>query len=191
MLGASNWLKAPRFDLYVVWGNTQFAQFLIKSSMCDWLLFLTDSLAHAPGCAPLHPTTQSRAGEVPVTVSIYNSQRCTGACTAWQNGPGYAPHCSRWFFIVYCYFLPTGGGHRVLRFQDEGSLDVMMKTGPAAEALPPQHKWPPCLPSRLTGKVRACVSAYSGDRLVCHTYFHHIKSSSPLFLSGRWTGILG
>lgn len=59
-----------------------------------------------------------------------------------------------------------------------------MKTVSSARVLPPQHKWPPCLPSRLTGKVRACVSAFSGDRLVCHTYFHHI---SPLPPFPKWS----
>ncbi|CAB1424149.1 unnamed protein product [Pleuronectes platessa] len=37
------------------------------------------------------------------------------------------------------------------------STRVMMKTVTAGRPLPPQHKWPPCLPSRLTGKVRARV----------------------------------
>ncbi|TKS75565.1 Glutamate receptor ionotropic, kainate 2 [Collichthys lucidus] len=37
-------------------------------------------------------------------------------------------------------------------FLDKVFLGVMMKTVPAARALPPRHKWPPCLPSRLTGK---------------------------------------
>lgn len=43
---------------------------------------------------------------------------------------------------------------------------------------PPRREWPPCSPSTVTGKVKACVSAFSRDHLGCHTYFHHIKSHS-------------
>lgn len=93
--------------------------------------------------------------------------------TKW---PGNVPHLALWFFIFMCLWQPAAESQPAQGFR-QGSLGVTMKTVCSLSS-PPQHKWPCCLPSTLTGKVKACVSAFSGDRLVCHTYFHHIKSYS-------------
>lgn len=135
------------------------------------------------GCVLLSMTAEilkysSEITEIQMTVSILNSQRYTGDYTVWQKGPENVARLLTLIFHCLLLFPSHRQRHAVrqLWVSDKLFLGVMMKLFLQLELH--QCKWPPCLPSRLTGKVRACVSAFKRDSLVCHTYFHHIKSSS-------------
>lgn len=142
---------------------------------------------YPPGCVPgyvlFSMTTDflkysPEITEIQMTVSIQNSQWYTGDCTAWQKGPENVPRLLTLIFHCLLSF-PSHRQRQAVRqlwVSDKVFLGVMMKLFLQPKLY--QRKWPPCLPSRLTGKVRACVSAFRRDSLVCHTYFHHIKSSS-------------
>lgn len=71
-----------------------------------------------PGCVSLSLTTEflkyaSEITEIQMTVSIQNSHWYMGDCTAWHKGPKNVPRLlTLWFFIVYCYFPPTGSSRR-------------------------------------------------------------------------------
>lgn len=136
-----------------------------------------------PGWMLLSMTTDflkysSEIPELQMTVSIQNPPRYTGDYTVWHKGPEFVPRLLT--LIFHCLLLFPSHRQRQavrrLRVSDKVFLGVMMKLFLQLELY--QRKWPPCLPLRLTGKVRACVSAFKRDSLVCHTYFHHIKSSS-------------
>lgn len=152
---------------------------MLSSYFSDWLIWSECQAVYHFLCPQSFYNHPSEITEAQLTVGIQNSQWYTGDCTAWQK-TFHAFWLSDFsLFIVISLPQAAAGSQTALGFW-QGFLGVMMKTVSAARALPPQHKWPPCLPSRLTGKVSVCVSAFTGDSLVCHTYFHHIKFSSSL-----------